>query len=84
MLKSTGRKIACWSQHVEVIEQWTNHERWCVRALTQGAQRLLVVGSFFNPYMSNEEILEEAEDVVEGDYGNDDLDEFVDWADSIA
>ena len=25
-----------------------------------------------------------AEDVVEGDYGNDDLDEFVDWADSIA
>ena len=68
----------------EVIEKWTNHERWCVRALTQGAQRLLVVGSFFNPYMSNEEILEEAEDVVEGDYGNDDLDEFVDWADSIA
>ena len=67
----------------EVIEKWTNHERWCVRALTQGAQRLLVVGSFFNPYMSNEEILEEAEDVVEGDYGNDDLDEFVDWADSI-
>lgn len=34
--------------------------------------------------MSNEEILEEAEDVVEGDYGNDDLDDFVDWADSIA
>ena len=22
----------------EVIEKWTNHERWCVRALTQGAQ----------------------------------------------
>ena len=37
-----------------------------------------------HPYMSNEEILEEAEDVVEGDYANDDLDEFVDWADSIA
>ena len=54
-----------------------------VRALTQGAQCLLVVGSFFNPYMSNEEILEEATDVVEGDYDNDDLDEFVDWIDSV-
>ena len=32
--------------------------------------------------MSNEEILDETEN-LEGDYGNDDLDEFVDWADAV-
>jgi hypothetical protein len=59
----------------EVIEQWTNHERWCVRALTQGAEHLLVAGSFNNS-------LDDSED--DSDSDGDDLDSFVDWADSVA
>jgi hypothetical protein len=57
-----------------IIEKWTNHERWCVRALTQGAEHLLVVGSFNNS-------LDDSED--DSDSDGDDLDSFVDWADSI-
>ena len=59
----------------QVIEQWTNHERWCVRALTQGAEHLLVAGSFNNS-------LDDSED--DSDSDGDDLDSFVDWADSVA
>jgi len=57
----------------EVIERWTNHDRWCVRALTQGAEHLLVAGSFNNS-------LDDSED--DSDSDGDDLDSFVDWADS--
>ena len=59
----------------QVIEQWTNHERWCVRALTQGAEHLLVAGSFNNS-------LDDSED--DSDSDGDDFDSFVDWADSVA
>ena len=75
MLKSTGRKIACWSQHVEVIEQWTNHERWCVRALTQGAEHLLLAGSFNNS-------LDDSED--DSDSDGDDFAACVEGADAVA
>ena len=63
----------------EVIEQWTNHDRWCVRALTQGAEHLLVAGSFNNSLDDSEEEEEE-----ESDDDGDDFDSFVDWADSVA
>jgi hypothetical protein len=56
----------------EVIKQWTNHERWCVRALTQGAEHLLVAGSFNNSLDDSEE---------DSDSDGDDLDSFVDWVD---
>jgi len=59
----------------EVIERWTNHDRWCVRALTQGAEHLLAAGSFNNS-------LDDSED--DSDSDGDDLDSFVDWADSVA
>ena len=54
----------------EVIEQWTNHERWCVRALTQGAEHLMVAGSFNNS-------------LDESDEEGDDFDSFVGWVDII-
>ena len=60
---------------IEVIKKWTNHERWCVRALTQGAEHLLEVGSFNHS-------LDEPEE--ESDYDGDDFENFVDWADAVA
>lgn len=54
----------------EVIRQWISHERWCVRALTKGAEHLLLDGSFNN---SLDEYDEEEED----------FDSFVDWVDAV-
>jgi hypothetical protein len=31
---------------MEAVERWVDHERWCVRALAQGAKHLLEHGSF--------------------------------------
>ena len=61
---------------MEAIERWAEHERWCVRALAQGAEHLLVHASFnFGPITG--------EEFVEGEEDNDDFDCFIDFADQV-
>jgi len=58
---------------MEAVERWVGHERWCVRALAQGAKYLLEHGSFnFGPITGV--------DYVEGEEDGDDFDSFVDFA----
>jgi hypothetical protein len=57
---------------MEAVERWVVHERWCVRALAQGAKYLLEHGSFnFGPNTGVE--------YVEGEEDDDDLDSFMDF-----
>jgi len=57
---------------MEAVERWVVHERWCVRALAQGAKHLLEHGSFnFGPNTGVE--------YVEGEEDDDDLDSFMDF-----
>ena len=57
---------------MEAVERWVDHERWCVRALAQGAKHLLEHGSFnFGPNTG--------EEYVEGEEDDDDLDSFMDF-----
>ena len=57
---------------MEAVERWIDHERWCVRALAQGAKYLLEHGSFnFGPNTG--------EECVEGEVDDDDLDSFMDF-----
>ncbi len=53
---------------MEAVERWVDHERWCVRALAQGAKHLLEHGSFREEYDEDDE----------EEY--DDSDEFMDFA----
>ena len=58
---------------MEAVERWVDHERWCVRALSQGAKHLLEHGSFlYGPHTGEE---------YDGDdERDDDFDEFCDFA----
>ena len=59
---------------MEAVERWVGHERWCVRALAQGAKYLLEHGSFnFGPITG----------VDEGEEDDDDFDCFIDFADMV-
>lgn len=61
---------------MEAIERWVEHERWCVRALAQGAKHLLEYGSFnFGPNTGVEYVEEEEDD--------DDFDCFMDFANMV-
>ena len=58
---------------MEAVEHWVDHERWCVRALAQGAKHLLEHGSFlYGPHTG--------EEYDEDDERDDDSDEFMDFA----
>ena len=58
---------------MEAVERWVDHERWCVRALSQGAKHLLEHGSFlYGPHTG--------EEYDEDDERDDDSDEFMDFA----
>ena len=58
---------------MEAVERWVDHERWCVRALAQGAKHLLEHGSFlYGPHTG--------EEYDEDDERDDDSDEFMDFA----
>ena len=61
---------------MEAVERWVDHERWCVRALAQGAKHLLEHGSFNYGPITGEEYDED-------DERDDDLDEFMDFAMTI-
>ena len=62
---------------MEAVERWVDHERWCVRALAQGAKHLLEHGSFnYGPITGVEYVEEEEVD--------DDSECFMDFADSVA
>ena len=61
---------------MEAVERWVDHERWCVRALTQGAKHLLEHGSFlYGPHTG--------EEYDEDDERDDDSEEFMDFAMTI-
>ena len=58
---------------MEAVERWVDHERWCVRALAQGAKHLLEHGSFlYGPHTG--------EEYDEDDERDDDFDEFCSFA----
>ena len=58
---------------MEAVERWIGHERWCVRALAQGAKHLLEHGSFlYGPHTG--------EEYDEDDERDDDSEEFMDFA----
>ena len=58
---------------MEAVERWVDHERWCVRAMAQGAKHLLEHGSFlYGPHTG--------EEYDEDDERDDDSDEFMDFA----
>jgi hypothetical protein len=58
---------------MEAVERWVDHERWCVRALAQGAKHLLEHGSFlYGPHTG--------EEYDEDDERDDDFEEFCDFA----
>ena len=59
---------------MEAVERWVDHERWCVRALAQGAKHLLEHGSFLYGPHTGEEYDEDA------DLDDDDFDEFCSFA----
>ena len=59
---------------MEAVERWVDHERWCVRALAQGAKHLLEHGSFNYGPITGEEYDEDA------DLDDDDFDEFCSFA----
>ena len=59
---------------MEAVERWVDHERWCVRALAQGAKHLLEHGSFNYGPTTGEEYDEDA------DLDDDDFDEFCSFA----
>ena len=62
---------------MEAVERWVDHERWCVRALAQGAKHLLEHGSFnYGPITGVE--------YVEGEEDDDDSECFMDFADGVA
>ena len=57
---------------MEAVERWVDHERWCVRALAQGAKHLLEHGSFlYGPHTG--------EEYDEDDERDDDSEEFMDF-----
>ena len=57
---------------MEAVERWVDHERWCVRALSQGAKHLLEHGSFlYGPHTG--------EEYDEDDERDDDSEEFMDF-----
>jgi hypothetical protein len=58
---------------MEAVERWVEHERWCVRALSQGAKHLLEHGSFLYGPITGEKYDED-------DERDDDFDEFCDFA----
>ena len=58
---------------MEAVERWVEHERWCVRALSQGAKHLLAHGSFLDGPITGEKYDED-------DERDDDFDEFWDFA----
>ena len=58
---------------MEAVERWVDHERWCVRALAQGAKHLLEHGSFLYGPITGEEYDED-------DERDDDFEEFCDFA----
>ena len=58
---------------MEAVERWVDHERWCVRALAQGAKHLLEHGAFNYGPISGEEYDED-------DERDDDFDEFCSFA----
>ena len=61
----------------EAVERWVDHERWCVRALAQGAKHLLEHGSFnYGPITGLE--------YVEGEEDDDDSESFMSFADGVA
>ena len=62
---------------MEAVERWVDHERWCVRALAQGAKHLLEHGSFNYGPTTGEEYDEDA------DLDDDDLDEFCSFAGNV-
>ena len=55
---------------MEAVERWVDHERWCVRALAQGAKHLLEHESFLYGPLTGEEYDED-------DERDDDFDEFM-------
>ena len=59
---------------MEAVERWVDHERWCVRALAQGAKHLLEHGSFNYGPTTGEEYDEDA------DLDDDAFDEFCSFA----
>ena len=62
---------------MEAVERWIGHERWCVRALAQGAKHLLEHGSFnYGPITGLE--------YVEGGEDDDDSESFMSFADGVA
>ena len=62
---------------MEAVERWVDHERWCVRALAQGAKHLLEHGSFFYGPLTGMEYDED-------DERDDDSEEFMDFVDQVA
>jgi hypothetical protein len=62
---------------MEAVERRVNHERWCVRALAQGAKHLLEHGSFFYGPLTGVEYDED-------DERDDDSEEFMDFVDQVA
>ena len=62
---------------MEAVERWVDHERWCVRALAQGAKHLLEHGSFNYGPTTGEEYDEDA------DLDDDDFDEFCSFAGNV-
>ena len=63
---------------MEAVERWVGHERWCVRALAQGAKYLLEHESFNYGPITGEEYVEGEE------FDDDDWDSFMGFADSVA
>lgn len=62
---------------MEAVERWVEHERWCVRALAQGAKHLLEHGSFnYGPITGVA--------YVEGEEDDDDSEAFMGFADGVA
>ena len=62
---------------MEAVERWVDHERWCVRALAQGAKHLLEHESFLYGPLTGEEYDED-------DERDDDFDEFMDFVNQVA
>ena len=62
---------------MEAVERRVDHERWCVRALAQGAKHLLEHGSFlYGPHTG--------EEYDEDDERDDDFEEFMDFVNQVA
>ena len=62
---------------MEAVERRVDHERWCVRALAQGAKHLLEHESFLYGPLTGEEYDED-------DERDDDFDEFMDFVNQVA